>query len=62
MQRILVEMKVKEKLEANNTNLFKDKILKRQMFNLANSAKTPVITSVFGEFANPMCHVRIDLN
>lgn len=62
MQRTLVVMKIQEKLEAHNPNIFKDKILKRQMFNLANSAKTPVINSIFGEFANPMCHVRLDLN
>lgn len=61
MSRLLIISKVKEIIEINNA-IFNDKRLKRCQFNLGKAHETPVITTIFGEYENPLCHMRLDLN
>jgi hypothetical protein len=63
MSKILIISKIQEVSAKNESiDFFNDKRIKRHTFNIAKGADCPVITSIFGLFNNPLCHIRKDLN
>ena len=53
--------KIYERL-ATNINPFDDMKIKKETRWIAKAVECPVINSIHGQFLNPMCHLRCDLN